>query len=84
MTNGTQLTLGRIFADPDINGIEPISLKFAPDGKHISYLKSADQNFEQLNLWVYDIARGETRLLVDAAHLKSDNHILSDAEKARR
>ena len=84
MTNGTQLTLGRIFGDPDINGIEPISLKFAPDGKHISYLKSADQNFEQLNLWVYDIARDETRLLVDAAHLKSDNHILPDAEKARR
>ena len=58
-----KLTLDRLFGDPDINGISPISLKFSPDGKHVTYLKSAEDNFEQLNLCSYGIASGETQVL---------------------
>ena len=79
-----KLTLDRLFGDPDINGISPISLKFSPDGKHVTYLKSAEDNFEQLNLCSYDIASGETQVLVEAKNLLNRNRALSDAEKARR
>ena len=77
------LTLQRIFGDPDLNGPAPVQLKLSPDSNQVSYLKAADDNFEQLNLWVYDIASDQHTLLVDAADLISQR-VLSDAEKARR
>ncbi len=79
-----QLTLDRIFGDPDINGVAPISLKFSPDGEYISFLKGSESDFEQLNLWVYRISDGTESLLVEASSLAEDHRILSDEEKARR
>ena len=82
--NDAQLTLERIFGDPDINGAALLALKFSPDGKYVSYLKSALGNFEQLNLWVYEIETGKEALLVDAESLLSPDRVLSHEEKARR
>ena len=81
MTN--QLSLQRIYGDPAIDGETPIQLRFSPDGKLVTYLKSAAENFEQLNLWAYDTTTNQAALLVDAATLVQ-NRVLSDAEKARR
>lgn len=77
------LTLQRIFGDPDLNGPAPVQLKLSPDGLKVSYLKAADDNFEQLNLWVYHIESEQHTRLVDATELVSQR-VLSDAEKARR
>jgi dipeptidyl-peptidase-4 len=77
------LTLHHIFGDPDLNGPAPVQLKLSPDGKRVSYLKAPAENFEQLNLWVYNIESEQHKLLVDAKQLTTDR-ILSDAEKARR
>jgi len=77
------LTLQRIFDDPDLNGLAPLQLKLSPDSKQVSYLKASEENFEQLSLWVYDIASDTHKQLVDASTL-TNNRTLSDAEKARR
>jgi len=77
------LTLHDIFGDPDLNGPAPVQLKLSPDGKLVSYLKAPEENFEQLNLWVYNIESERHELVVDAKQLTSDR-VLSDAEKAGR
>ncbi|HIG40422.1 MAG: DPP IV N-terminal domain-containing protein [bacterium] len=82
--NNPQLTLDRIFGDPDINGVAPKGLKFSPDGTSVTFLKSAEDNFEQLNLWSYDIDQAQSRLLVDASELTQPGRILSTEEKAKR
>jgi|AntAceMinimDraft_12_1070368.scaffolds.fasta_scaffold637456_1 dipeptidyl-peptidase-4 len=46
----TQLTLGRIFSDPDLNGLTPLALKFSPDGRFFTYLQAGAENFECLDL----------------------------------
>jgi len=80
----TQLTLHRIFNDPDLNGSSPVALKFSPDGSRVTYLKPSQKNFERLDLWAFNVATQQTRLLVDASELVSGQRILSDEEKARR
>ena len=80
----TQLTLHRIFNDPDLNGSSPVALKFSPDGSRVTYLKPSQKNFERLDLWEFNVATQQTRLLVDASELVSGQRILSDEEKARR
>ena len=77
------LTLQRIFGDPDLNGPAPLQLKLSPDGKFVSYLKAPEDNFEQLDLWVYIIESGQHEQLVDSNQLTTQR-VLSDAEKARR
>ncbi|MDG1204641.1 MAG: DPP IV N-terminal domain-containing protein, partial [Pseudomonadales bacterium] len=79
-----KLNLERIFGDPDINGDAPISLKFSADGRYVSFLKSNAKNVEQLDLWVFDITLGQSRLLVDSSDLTDSKRRLSDEEKARR
>jgi len=65
----TQLTLHRIFNDPDLNGSSPVALKFSPDGSRVTYLKPSQKNFERLDLWEFNVATQQTRLLVDARKL---------------
>lgn len=77
------LTLERIFGDPDLNGPTPLQLKMSPDSRYVSYLKADEDNFERLNLWAFDTEKREHLLLVDSSEFASDR-VLSDAEKARR
>lgn len=80
----SDLTLERIFSDPDLSGSAPIALKFSPDGSRVSFLKPSSADFEQLDLWEYHIADRQARLLVDAASLSDSDRALSTEEKARR
>jgi dipeptidyl-peptidase-4 len=80
----TQLTLARIFSDPDLNGATPLALKFSPDGRSVSYLQAGVDDFERLDLWAFDIQSQRSRLLVEAASLENKTRLLSDEEKARR
>ncbi len=79
-----KLDIERVFSDPDLSGTAPRSLKFSPDGTQVSYLQGKDENYRQLDLWVYDIQSGERRLLVDSARFSGNARELDDVEKARR
>ncbi len=82
-SNPEPLTLERIFDSPDINGQIPIQPQWSPDGQFVSCLRSRDDNFERLHLYVYEVANHSFRLLVDADRI-DDARALSDEEKANR
>jgi dipeptidyl-peptidase-4 len=78
-----KLTIERIYGDPDINGPSPRALKIAPDGSAVTFLRGREDNQNQLDLWIYEVASGTTRRLVDSSAFGLAPE-LSDAEKARR
>ena len=80
----TDLTLERIFDDPDLSGAAPQALKFSPDSKYISFLKPSAEDFERLDIWAFETATGNSKLLVDSGKLKFNDRALSDEEKAVR
>lgn len=83
-TQASELTLERIFDSPSLDGSAPMSLKVAPDGQRVTFLKGKQEDYDQLDLWEYHIASGETRLLFDSNALGAADVELSDEEKARR
>ncbi|HKE49647.1 MAG TPA: alpha/beta fold hydrolase, partial [Rhodanobacteraceae bacterium] len=78
-----KLTIERIYSDPDLNGPSPRALKLAPDGSRVTFLRGRENDQNQLDLWVFEVATGSTRRLVDSTSLGPAPE-LSDAEKARR
>jgi len=79
-----ELTLQRIFDSPSLDGSAPMSLKVAPDGQRVTFLKGKEEDYDQLDLWEYHIESGETRMLFDSNDLGAGDVALSDEEKARR
>lgn len=77
------LTIERIFGDPNLAGPSPRSLKIAPDGRHVGFLRGRADDQNQLDLWLHDVRSGKATRLIDSAAL-GENKELSDAEKARR
>ena len=78
-----QLTLERIFANPDLSGPQPRALKLSPDGKLVTLLKPRADEKERLDLWAIDSATGAERMLVDSRKTGSGAE-LSEAEKMQR
>ncbi|MGM7318566.1 MULTISPECIES: S9 family peptidase [Idiomarina] len=78
------LTIERIFSGSPLAGETPRALKFAPGGKHLSYLKGSEEDPQRYDLWLYDIEAEKHELLVSADQLATDEVELSDEEKARR
>ena len=83
-TNTDQLTIERIYSSPSLNGQTPKSLKFSPDGSRVTYLQGKSDDLYRYDLWEYNIARKENKLLVDSQSLFSGPENLSNEEKARR
>lgn len=79
-----KLTVERLFSDPSILGKAPSSLKISPDGSRVTFLRGKDEDYLQQDLWNYELASGETSMLVDSRALYSGDENLSDEEKARR
>jgi dipeptidyl-peptidase-4 len=79
-----ELTVERLFDPPDLQGETLRSLRFSPDGRLVSYLKPRAEDTSAFDLWAYDIARREHRLLVDARALVPAERALSAEEEARR
>jgi len=79
-----ELTLERIFASPPLDGTKPRELKVAPDGSRVTFLRGKDEDQFRLDVWEFNLADGETRLLVDSSELLPEEAELSDEEKARR
>ncbi|MDB6046916.1 MAG: family peptidase [Gammaproteobacteria bacterium] len=82
--SAAKLTLERLFAAPDLSGASLRSPLISPDGGFVAYLRGKDSNKDCLDLWVYDIARREHRLLVDSASLVPEEPALSAEEEQRR
>ena len=78
-----QLTLERVFANPDLSGSQPRALKLSPDGKLVTLLKPRTDEKERLDLWAIDSATGAERMLVDSRKTGSGAE-LSEAEKMQR
>jgi dipeptidyl-peptidase-4 len=79
-----QLSIERIYSSPSLNGQTPKSLKLSPDGNRVTYLQGKKDNLNTYDLWEYNLASQENKLLVDSQDLFSGTEILSDEEKARR
>ncbi len=78
------LTLDRIFASPALSGELPRSLKLAPDGQRVTFLRGRADEAQRLDLWAYDVATKSTAMLVDSRRLTGGDEQLSAEEQARR
>ena len=78
-----QLTLARVFGNPDLSGSQPRALKLSPDGSLLTYLKPRADEKERLDLWARDTRSGAERMLVDSSKVGSGAE-LSEAEKMQR
>ncbi|WP_448554342.1 DPP IV N-terminal domain-containing protein [Thalassotalea montiporae] len=79
-----QLSLERIYSSPSLSGQTPKSLKFSPDGQRVTYLQGKKEDLYRYDLWEYNLADKQHRLLVDSNDIFSGPETLSDEEKARR
>lgn len=82
--NAEQLSIERIYSSPSLNGQTPKSLKLSPDGSRVTYLQGKNDDLNRYDLWEYNLASRENKLLVDSQDLFSGTEVLSDEEKARR
>lgn len=78
------LTIERIFSDPALAGTAPRALEYSPDGRRVTFLRGREEDYNRYDLWEYNIADGQSRVLVNSDSLHRGNEILSDEEKARR
>lgn len=84
LAHAKDLTIERIYESPSLEGSAPRSLKVSPDGQRVTFLRGKETDYDQLDLWEYHIASGETRMLFDSTSLAQGESELSDEEKARR
>ncbi len=83
-TGSRRLTLEAITGDAPLSGPTLMKPQVAPDGSRVTFLRGKDTNRNQLDLWEYDVASGQTRMLVDSRVVLPGEETLSDEEKARR
>ena len=79
-----KLTIDRIYSSPSLAGQTPRSLKFSPDGSRVTYLQGKTDDLNRYDLWEYNLASKENKILVDSQSLFSGTEVLSNEEKARR
>jgi len=78
-----KLTLERVFASPDLSGLQPRALKLSPDGTLVTLLQPRADEKDRLDLWAVDTATGAQRMLVDSKKTGTGAD-LSEAEKMQR
>ncbi|KPP95066.1 S9 family peptidase [Erythrobacter sp. HL-111] len=83
MTAEPELTFERVFASPSLDGPAPRQAKLSPDGKYLTLLRNRADDLERYDLWGYDIATREWRMLVDSEALGTGRE-LSEDEKMQR
>ena len=78
-----ELSFERVFASPSLNGPAPRATQFSPDGKYLTLLRNREENAARYDLWGYEFATGEWRMLVDSAAIGTGRE-LSEDEKMQR
>ena len=79
-----KLTLEAITGDAPLSGPTLMKPQVAPDGSRVTFLRGKDADRNRLDLWEFDVASGQTRMLVDSRVVLPGEETLSDEEKARR
>ena len=79
-----KLTLEAITGDAPLSGPTLMKPQVAPDGSRVTFLRGRQDDRNRLDLWEYDVASGQTRILVDSQVVLPGEETLSDEEKARR
>ena len=77
------LTLARVFRNPELSGPQPRVLKLSPDGTLLTFLRPRADEKERLDLWARDTRSGAERMLVDSKRVGSGAE-LTEAEKMQR
>ena len=78
-----RLTLERVFASPDLAGVQPRGLALSPDGTLLTSLRPRPDEKERFDLWARDTRTGVERMLVDSRKVGSGAE-LSEVEKMQR
>ena len=78
------LPLERLYASPSLAGPVARMVKYSPDGKRVTFLKSRPEDQSRFDLWQYDLETGEQSMLVNSSLLEPHPVELSDAEKDLR
>ena len=79
-----KLTLERLYEEPSLSGPALRGAKISPDGKQVTILKGREDDARQLDLWSYDLATGDSKMLVSSTDLLGAPEELSEEEKNRR
>jgi len=79
-----KLTLEAIVGGTPLAGPTLMKPQVSPDGARVTFLRGKQEDGRRLDLWEYDVASGQTRLLVDSGVVLPGGERLSDEEKARR
>lgn len=77
------LTIERVFASPALAGQAPRGVKLSPDGKWLTVLRPRESDKDRYDLWGYERATGQWRMLVDSEKVGTGRE-LSEAEKMQR
>ena len=78
-----ELTLARVFGNPDLSGTQPRGVKLSPDGTLLTSLRNRADEKERFDLWATDTRTGAERMLVDSKRVGSGAE-LTEAEKMQR
>lgn len=79
-----KLTPEILHSNPSLDGPTLKRPAISPDGSVITVLQGRADDATQQDLWAYDLATGEGRLLVSSTDLLGAPETLSDEEKNRR
>lgn len=81
-----ELTVERLFSDPPLLRGLPQNPRIAPDGRHLAYLRVADDDRERLDLWRVELDSGEHQcwLRGDAIDASGEATAEERAERERR
>ncbi|XOV88717.1 MAG: DPP IV N-terminal domain-containing protein [Pseudomonadota bacterium] len=79
-----ELTIERLFSEPDLSGRPPLEVKFSPDARLVTFLQASAHQLEQQDLWCCRLADGEITCLVQANSLGGGSGELSAEDKAAR
>ncbi|MCC3861379.1 DPP IV N-terminal domain-containing protein [Pseudemcibacter aquimaris] len=79
-----KLTIKDITENGNLSGSVPRGLKFSPDGKRVTFLKSSEEDSRVLDLWEYNLESKSAQLLVKSSDITGGNEELSEEERGRR
>ena len=80
----SDLTIERLFASPSLDGPATTGVRYAPDGKRVTYLKAREEDSGRYDLWQLVLETGERSMLVDSTLLEPEDTYLPEDEKAMR
>jgi dipeptidyl-peptidase 4 len=79
-----RLTIDTLFSGPGLSGQVPLQCVFAPDGRSVTFVASATDDRDRLDLYRYDADSRAVSLLIDARRLSPADQPMSDEEKAQQ